>query len=311
MDILDFELAELVHDICECQALFATKRDVRLLVDIARGVPPHLTGDRGRLSQIIENLIGNSVKFTSSGEISLNIKLLEQNSLGARLRFEVVDSGMGISKKDLERLFQGYSQATPSISRQFGGTGLGLMISKQLVKLMGGTIGATSELGKGSIFWFEITLKEGVSSQQVLTLQKSSPTELRLVGSPQRILLVDDEPMNQLVAEIMLKELGYQADAVESGRAALEALRQHSYDLVLMDCQMPEMNGYETTKIIRTTSPDSYRDIVIIAMTASAIRGDREKCLESGMTDYLSKPVKLNELGKMLETFLAPKKGKL
>jgi PAS domain S-box-containing protein len=447
LESFDFDLATTVEDVADLLSVQAAARQLELLCDIDPAAPVLLRGDPGRLRQILMNLAGNAVKFTVSGEVSLWSRLVREDPDRVTLRFDVVDSGIGIAPEVLERLFAPFTQADTSTSRKYGGTGLGLSISKRLVEAMGGTIGAESELGKGSRFWFEVPFERSrsaaarpaeprfdgepvlvvgpeMTSRQVLTrllrnwncrpmeradlpevpslISKAAaggqPIRLVLVDLPGsgldaeaivqsirtlpqpvagvpvvlvssgvtlvetnrlkawgfdawlhkpvkrdqlreclgrflrpsthaetaartpatrdaaaaanagtlrkgRILLAEDNRTNQLVALKMLQRLGYTADAVMNGREAVAAIEAKPYDLVLMDCQMPEMDGFEATRRIRALDGRG-RQVTVVAMTANAMKGDREMCLSAGMNDYVAKPVVIETLGRVLQHWL-------
>jgi len=262
-------------------------------------VPRQVLGDQGRLKQILVNLLGNAVKFTEKGEISATVST-SGPSRGRHgleeIMFAVKDTGIGISKEHMARLFQSFSQADPSTTRKYGGTGLGLVISKNLAERMGGRIWAESETGKGSVFYFTIKARAspGLLPASPEDMLPEPLAEFDGQGKPDlRILLAEDNAVNQMVALRMLERLGYRADTAVNGQEVLEALQNRSYDIVLMDVQMPEMDGLEAARRIRSSkSGQPY----IIAMTAHAMKGDREVCMEAGMNDYVSKPVRMEEL---------------
>ncbi len=446
LEILDFDLRATLEDTSELLAVKAQEKELEFIDDFDPDVPSLLQGDPGRLRQIISNLAGNAIKFTSEGEVSVSVVLQKEDEEKATLRFSIKDTGIGIPKERQEALFQPFTQADGSTTRKFGGTGLGLTISKQLVEKMGGRIGINSQEGKGAEFWFTAAFKKqtGVTqhsfeiSQDIrdkrilivddndtnrrvlertleswgcrhdqaagghaalLKLQlgaaEKDPFEIAIIdmlmpgmdgetlgmeikddpdlyGAPLlvmltsagqrgdgarlkqigfstyltkpikqsqlfdalmmalnkkyskristreslvtrhritedrkskvRILLAEDNITNQMVAIAILKKLGYYADAVANGLEAVNALETIPYDMILMDCQMPEMDGYEATAMIRSKfSAVKNHDISIIAMTANALKGDREKCLEAGMDDYVTKPVKPEELLEAIE----------
>ena len=260
------------------------------------------------MGQILTNLIGNAIKFTHQGEISLRTTLSNDNDGVATVLFEVQDSGIGIPAARLDAVFDSFTQASGSISRKYGGTGLGLAICKQLVELMGGRIGVRSEVGKGSTFWFTARFKKQGDGVLVFSEQgqdsKAEVIDLTMIKCS-RVLLAEDNMINQKVVLHMLDKLGCITDTVTNGDGAVKALEMNEYDLVLMDCQMPEMDGFEaTTKVRAVDSNVKNRKIPIIALTANAMKGDKEKCIQAGMDDYLSKPLRKDELVKVLSKWL-------
>jgi PAS domain S-box-containing protein len=307
IETLDFDLEALVDDTMQMLAPTAREKNVRIEHSIAPEVPEFLSGDAGRLRQVLTNLGGNAVKFTPSGEVVVSVSLAEETEETATIRFEVRDTGIGIPEGKIRMLFSPFTQVDGSTTRKYGGTGLGLSISKRLVELMGGTIGVESTEGKGSTFWFTVVLRKWDRVGMTKTAEGHMRPDLapEATRRPGRILLVEDNATNQVVAVAILKKLGHRVDVAENGSEAIKALRSMSYDLVLMDCQMPEMDGYEATKRIRSgEAGSSNATIPIIAMTARAMQGDREKCLDAGMDDYLAKPISASSLSKALEKWL-------
>ncbi|HEX4139410.1 MAG TPA: response regulator, partial [Candidatus Methylacidiphilales bacterium] len=446
LEITDFDLRESIDSTMDLLAAQAHSKGLELAAFIRPEVPLELRGDPGRLRQVVNNLVGNAVKFTAQGEVVVTVSRVSETPTHARLRFEVRDTGIGIDEKGQQRLFKAFSQADGSTTRKYGGTGLGLAISKKLVEMMSGQIGVKSDMGKGSTFFFEaefekqtIALKSVVhqdlsglhvlvvddnatnreildhhtrmwkmrtslaeSGEQALAMLREAankdPFELAILDmqmpemdglmlgetiksepaiasvrlimltslgnqmdaesmkkggieacvlkpvkqsrlfnriaevmaghrplsrkktqtatltmknviaapsltkKPTRILLAEDNIINQKVAIGLLNNIGYSADVANNGLEVLAALDLRPYDLILMDCQMPELDGYETTGRIRQRS--DVKGIRIIAMTANAMRGESEKCLEAGMDDYLSKPVRLETLRDMLSRWM-------
>ncbi len=254
-------------------------------------MPTHLLGDGGRLRQVLVNLIGNAVKFSTQGEVVLHVATEADSPERATLRFRITDSGIGIPPEVQARLFQAFTQADESTTRKHGGTGLGLAICKQLVTQMDGEIGVESSPGNGSTFWFTITL----AKQEKGTVPSPEPAAASAVVSRGgdlahgRVLVAEDNPVNQRIITHLLGKLGYTADLVSDGLEVLEALRHVAYDVILMDCRMPKLDGFETTALIRAQGgPQPH----IIALTANAMRGDKEACLAAGMDGYVSKPVR-------------------
>ena len=441
---LDFELRTAVEDVLELLAELAHRKGLELACLMHAEVPAWVTGDPGRVRQILTNLVGNAVKFTAAGEVVVQVKLAEETADTVVLHFEVADTGIGIPPEVQVRLFQPFSQGDGSTARKYGGTGLGLAISRQLVELMDGTIGVASTPGQGSTFWFSVRLHrcatpsatvcpdlqvlrgvrvlcvdDNATNRTILTQQllawgmqaesvtdgpmvlaylrdareqgkpcslaildmqmpgidglelarrikadpelagvrlvllssvgrrgqgkeaqhagvaayltkpvrqsqlldclatvmgsvATSPTNLvtryRLAEAEMqtraRILLVEDNVVNQRVAVRMLEKLGCRVDVAANGREAIEVLTRIAYDLVFMDCQMPEIDGYEATAIIRRQETQSGAHVPIVAVTANAMQGDRERCTAAGMDDYVSKPVKSPELAAMLQKWL-------
>lgn len=259
-------------------------------------IPLELIGDQFRLNQIMTNLIGNAIKFTDQGTISLKINLENQSKKHIKLRFFIKDTGIGITSEDQKKLFQSFFQADASSTRRYGGTGLGLAISKQLVELMGGEIGVKSLLNQGSTFWFTAVFERGqYYTSELIEQTETAISELETKAN--KLLLVEDNRVNQKVITQQLKSLGYEVDCVNNGQEALEIMDQISYRVVLMDCQMPILDGYKTTQIIREKEDeDAEQHTIIIGLTASAMKTDKEKCLAIGMDDYISKPASLKEL---------------
>jgi signal transduction histidine kinase/ligand-binding sensor domain-containing protein/CheY-like chemotaxis protein len=280
----------------------AMQSGLRLVYRIEPEVPPEIEGDELRLRQILMNLVSNAVKFTHGGEIILTVRLLREDSLGVLLLgFEVKDTGIGIPEEKIGMLFKSFSQVDSSTTRKYGGTGLGLAISEKLVNLMGGQITVKSKLGEGTVFSFSILSRAG-QIKPVQLPEKAGEREQMSVefasSYPLRILVAEDNVINQHLINQILSNLGYAADCVENGVLAIDAAREKEYDLVLMDVQMPEMDGLEATRYIRQRSG---RQPVVVALTANAMRGDREDCLNAGMDDYISKPVRLDELMRLLK----------
>ena len=314
----EFDLHALVEDVAELFAPSAHRKGLELAVSISDQVPATLQGDPGRLRQVLSNLVGNAIKFTENGEVVIKVDCDQDTDGDATLGFSIHDTGIGIGEEEQKCLFLPFSQADETTTRKFGGTGLGLAISKKLVELMDGSIELESESGKGSTFRFSCRMeKSGALSIESNPDIRKFPTAQRISeavttskesGSKgdYRILLAEDNPINQEVTLGTLKRLGHEADLAENGRQALDMWEKHPYDLILMDCQMPEMDGYQTTEAIRRSELDKEDRIPIIALTAHALKGDREKCLAAGMDDFLPKPFKRQQLLDILQKWIGP-----
>jgi signal transduction histidine kinase/HPt (histidine-containing phosphotransfer) domain-containing protein/ActR/RegA family two-component response regulator len=289
-----FELAAVVDESLEMIASLASRQGLTLHHTIEPGVPEALVGDGARTRQVLVNLLGNAVKFTPWGEVRLTVSAHRLEDGRWEICFAVADTGIGIATPDLDRLFVAFQQLEGSLSRRRGGTGLGLAISKRLVGMMGGRIWAESTLGKGSTFRFTIVGEAAAVPRHRPAAPPGSGRDLARLH-PLRILLAEDHPVNQQVILGLLGLLGYQADLARDGREALNAFAREHYDVVLMDIQMPEIDGLEVTRRLRRDLPAECQPRVI-AMTAHAMSEDRERCLEAGMDGYLSKPVQIADL---------------
>ena len=306
---LDFDLPTTVAD---CVALLAPKaqaKQIALNFPSLENLHGKLVGDPSRLRQILLNLIGNAIKFTDTGEVALEISPIRETETQVELNFSVRDTGIGISEEAEKNLFQSFSQAEASTTRRFGGTGLGLAISRKLVELMGGNIGVKSVVGKGSTFWFTLPLARQKTSAMAMPLPVKAPSRTPAHANQVRIILAEDNKVNQLVGLKQLKKLGYtNICATANGIEAVAAWQHDPNSIILMDCQMPEMDGYEATQKIRELEAlKALPRTLIIAMTANAMQGDRELCLAAGMDDYISKPVEVDQLkGALEKTVLQP-----
>lgn len=316
----DFELRPLVFSIMNLLKESAASKNIELITNIHPATPIYVVSDPMRLRQILLNLLSNAIKFTDHGSVSLKVIPIGTHERDLFLRFEVRDTGVGIPARAQHRLFQAFSQVDGSTTRRYSGTGLGLAISRQLANLLGGNIDFTSEEGKGSVFWVNIGVRlsdgkravadislQGLPAVPDLTLSAGGVLAAQQERSAPlaRILLVEDHMVNQKVALAMLRKTpGLEVDCAVNGRDALAAAQKQRYDLVLMDCQMPEMDGYEATRQIRKLADDFYQALPVIALTANSMMGDDEKCYMAGMNDYLSKPIRIHELQNMLRKWL-------
>ena len=305
LESVEFNLRELVDDVGTLLLTQVEQKGLSLKVDGSADLPILVQGDPGRLRQILTNLVGNAIKFTESGSVIIQSRVLRQQSNTIKLRFEVTDTGIGITPEAQAKIFESFAQADNSTTRRYGGTGLGLAICKRLVALMEGDIGVISEPGNGTQVWFTVTMNK-VAEQTVVAVNHTARSDQLLTKLNGRVLIAEDNPVNQLVTQKMLSHLGCEFKIVATGREVLQALAGSAFDLVLMDCQMPELDGFETTKHIRQqeklNQPSSH--LTIIALTANAMAGDREKCLVAGMDDYLNKPFKQDQLATVLGRWL-------
>jgi CheY-like chemotaxis protein len=287
-------ISSLMANVGSILAERVKSKDIRLLIQ-TESLPTNLRGDPTRLQQALLNYAGNAVKFTEKGTVTLRVHLQEETPDSVVVRFEVQDTGIGIAPEAMPRLFGAFEQADNSMTRKYGGTGLGLAITRRLAGLMGGEVGVESTPGVGSTFWFSAKLKKG--SEEAATQSASSvdaETLIRQRYSGSRILVVDDEPMNRLVAQLQLEAVGLVVDTAEDGAEAVTLAQEMGYLGIFMDMQMPKVNGLEATREIRELP--GYRHIPIIAMTANAFAEDKVLCLKAGMNDFLIKPFSHDEL---------------
>ena len=304
-----FDIHRAIRELAKPYELQTKAKNLDLHLELDDNVPQHVISDYIKIQQIMRNLVGNAVKFTEKGSVTISIAVHEDpfDDRDPELRFCVKDTGIGVPDDRLDEIFNKFTQADASTTRKYGGTGLGLTITKQLVELMGGHIGVESDIGKGTSFYFLLPLEvaeEGVSPVNFETdLSDNAPKNMENYGEAS-LLVVDDHPVNRMFAQKLLKKMGFShIDLAENGVQALEKATQKPYAIILMDCQMPEMDGYEATQKIRDIETEGQH-IPIIAVTANAMVGDREKCLNAGMDDYLSKPLKKDALTDMLNKWL-------
>ncbi|MGZ5158198.1 MAG: ATP-binding protein [Caldimonas sp.] len=292
----DIDLRGLVTEAVDLMAASARDKPITLSCTVSPRVPERMQADPVRLRQLLVNVLHNAVKFTEGGRIELEVTVLDDPGDAMRLRFEVRDTGIGIAKDNLDSVFDAFTQVDASSTRRHGGSGLGLAIVKELAQLMGGKVGVESRLGEGSVFWVELILKKAAAATG-----PGEPASGWDRGLAARVLLAEDDAVNQMVVEEMLKKLGCVVDVVGDGEAARAAAARSRYDLIFMDCHMPVMDGYEATRRIREDERASGAHTPIVALTADALAGDRERCLESGMDDYMTKPVSSALLAAALE----------
>lgn len=303
-----FEPGSVLDQVCALLAVQARPKGLQLTASLDAAVPRVLIGDGARLRQVITNLVGNAIKFTDRGEVSIRMEVEREAAGISVIRAAIRDTGIGIAPEHRTRLFESFTQADTSTTRRYGGTGLGLAISRQLIELMGGHIGFDTEVGRGSTFWFTVPLRKAAGAHVSSTegdLRSLNAALSEADRSGVRILLAEDNEVNRRIALRMLEKSGFQAEAVENGRQAVDAVASGCYDLVLMDVHMPEMDGFAATAAIRSREGEA-RHTPIIAMTARAMSGDREKCLAAGMDDYVSKPVRLEDLRRAVIRWSAP-----
>lgn len=302
----DLEVFSCVKDLIVLLDQRAKENRVKLSFSIENEVPRWIKSDDTKIKQILLNLLGNAIKFTKEGSVHLNVKLVSAFKNHNVLQFSVTDTGLGISAENQDKLFKSFSQVDGNTTKKFGGTGLGLAITKGLIELLGGQIQVRSELGKGSTFFFEIP----VLVSEVKAYQSDNFTvsydRIREKGAQLKILIAEDNRVNQMVLLGYLKKLGLSADVAANGFEVLEFIKQHTYDIILMDCQMPEMDGFEATRLVKqklgTKAP------VIYAATASSLEEDKRKCSEAGMDGLISKPINVSELAQVFSDFLGKDK---
>jgi signal transduction histidine kinase/ActR/RegA family two-component response regulator len=303
-----FNIEHLVHEVVGLFQPEAKRRELVLSLEYPDGLPSDVIGDSAKVRQVLLNLVGNALTYTDTGSVTVRVYHSRQEEHVLDLRFEVCDTGRGIPVEKQQAIFEAFEQG--SLTHE-GGTGLGLTIAKSYIEAMGGRIGLESSVGKGSTFWFELTLRKDKGSHRAQTAYPApqslpnghspAPQKIATNGHPIRVLVVEDNRTNQILTTALLQRLGLECELVASGQEALTRLTDSAFNLVLMDCQMPGMDGYETSRAIRSLPVPYAQTIPIVALTAFAMAGDKEKCLENGMNDYVSKPIQ----PEMLRTVIA------
>ena len=303
LEKISFNFRDIVHEVVNLFSIGAKQKGLCIKLNIDHNIPKHIIGDSVRLRQVLSNLVGNGIKFTAQGEININVTIEEQCKEKVKLRFVVNDTGIGIAENELEKLFKRFSQVDDSNTRKFGGTGLGLAISKKLIEIMDGEIGVESKENVGSSFFFtalfglqqvETDIEDGIYHEP---LQYNNP-------GLKKVLLAEDDQVSRNMVTIILEKNGFEVIAVENGKEAISAFEKADFHIILMDINMPFLDGYATTRMIRLKEKHKKISTPIIAMTAYALKGDKEKCLEAGMVDYISKPIDINELRDVINKWL-------
>ncbi|MCK9216657.1 MAG: ATP-binding protein [Firmicutes bacterium] len=300
---VEFDFKALMEKVLKAHYYLAREKQIELTYQLPIEIPLSIIGDPNRLQQILNNLINNAIKFTNKGYVRLIVKEKERTDSDIELKFLVIDTGIGISKDEMKRIFDSFSQVDGSHTREHGGTGLGLVISRQLIEMMGSKLSVESEKGKGSTFSFVLRFKTG--GGKGLIRENKETRGFERTKKEARILLVEDDKINQIVIGRMLKEIGYKFDIVDNGNDALKAMEQNKYDLCLMDIQMPGLDGIRTTANIRQKQKAKESYIPIVAVTAHALHGDKERFLAAGMDDYLAKPFQMHDLFITLEKLIS------
>lgn len=297
-----FNFNELIQEVITMLGVRVVKEEVTLSSEIDPELPNELFGDELRLKQILINLVNNAIKFTKKGHVKIVVKILNEDSDTIKLRIEVIDTGIGISKEGIKKLFNEFSQAEEFVYRKFGGTGLGLMISKKLTELMGGEIGVESELNNGSVFWIELGFLKKIAKEKNNNINSiNSMGDMDTSTRKLKILVAEDNMINQKVAMINLRQLGHDVEIAVNGQMAVDMFKKGKYDIILMDIQMPILDGLEATLAIRKhESENNLPQTRIVAITANAMKEDRDSCFEVGMNDYITKPFRSEELIRIL-----------
>ena len=294
----EFNIEEVINEVMKMIEFNVSDKDVEISSELKKNIPKIVYGDKLRLTQVLVNLINNALKFTKKGSVKVIIEKFDQDIDSLRLKFSVIDTGEGVSFEERDKLFRDFSQANDSITRKYGGTGLGLSICKQLVTMMGGEIGLESEKGKGSNFWFTIVF-DRTKDIEIDTPKTpiSIQTDIKQDKKVLSVLLVEDNLLNQKFATAILKKTGHKVDIAENGKIGVDFFKKNKYDIVLMDIQMPVMDGMEATRNIRIyENENNLQRTKIVAVTAYAMKGDKDRFISAGIDEYLAKPYKANDL---------------
>lgn len=298
-----FDLRALVTEAAELMATTARGKPVTLDCTLSESLPDRVEGDPIRIRQVLVNLLHNAVKFTERGRIGVAVIVLEDSDDAVRLLFEVRDTGIGLAEDQFDSVFDAFTQVDASSTRRHGGSGLGLAIVKELAELMGGQVGVDSRLDEGSTFWFEVSLTKGRAFDDAPAPELVSPLVLSA-----HVLVAEDDAVNRLVVSEMLESLGCVVDVAEDGQVACAAAAGQRFDLIFMDCHMPGIDGFEATRCIREEERSRGAHVPIVALTADALAGDRERCLASGMDDYMTKPVSTAQLAAAVQRWVAARR---
>ncbi|WP_445664957.1 response regulator [Fodinibius sp. AD559] len=301
IEYIPFKIQELIEEVVEMITFSSDEKGLSIKYSIDDDIPNRLLGDPTRLRQVLLNYGSNAVKFTDEGYVSFEADLIEASGKERIIRFTVSDTGIGIPEEKQSEIFSSFSQADSSTTRKFGGTGLGLAICRQLAELMDGEVGLESEEGEGSNFYFTVPLKKIETDKKTDSDSQNKEKKLEAIDKSLRILVAEDNKVNQMVTTKMLEKEGFVVDIVETGAEAIESMKKNKYDLILMDIQMPEMDGYEATEEIRKIEKGTDKHMPVIALTASAMEKDRKLCLQAGMDDYIAKPVDKQDLIKTIK----------
>ncbi|MDN3579832.1 ATP-binding protein [Mucilaginibacter flavus] len=298
---VDFSVTDLIKNIRLSLLQKANEKNIQIKLMMDQDLPNALIGDPVRLGQILTNLISNAVKFTHKGKVTITASLIHSNEDTSAIDFEIADTGIGIMPDKIEHIFESFSQASSDTTRKYGGTGLGLTITKRLLQLLGSDIHLKSEYGKGSVFSFNLTFK---NSKKRLSSTSDSDEFYALKSlKGTRLLIAEDNQINVILAKQFMKQWEVECDVAENGEIALMLVKTHDYDMILMDLQMPEMDGYQTTSAIRELPGDKYKNLPIIALTASAMLDIQDMAFTVGMNDYISKPFNPNELHRKIALY--------
>lgn len=303
LETMPFKMEEMINELTDEMRHKATEKRIHLSSFVDKKIPEVILGDGKRLNKVLANLLSNAIKFTDAGEVNISVIIINDKPHYIELEFSIKDTGIGIPEEQQGKIFESFEQVNSSSERKFGGTGLGLSIVRQLVELQGGKVFVNSTPGRGSEFYFRLSfLKAKTDRNEQLNPDKIRPGGLADTEKGEgKILIVDDNLMNRMLVVKVLQKKGYETDTAENGKIAVFKVENHEYDMVLMDLQMPEMDGYEATRLIRARK-DNKKDIPIIAMTAHAMKGEKERCMEMGMDGFIPKPFYPEELyGKINE----------
>jgi CheY-like chemotaxis protein/two-component sensor histidine kinase len=304
-EMIPFNLSDLCKNLIFTLQYRSSEKNIHLISSISENIPSVLLGDPVRLNQVLLNLAGNAIKFTEKGEIRITVTLLRDDGKNIRLLFSVQDTGIGIPTNKLDKIFESFTQVNATTTRKYGGTGLGLTIAKQIIEQQGGTISVSSKVNEGSTFSFILDFKKTNKKAKEIKEQKTSGYQNQLTDlSRVSILIVDDNRVNQRVAALTLKKWNIKVDVADDARSAIKKLETTAFNIILMDIAMPEMDGIEATAYIRQQMPEPICNTPIIAMTASALIGEEEKCISAGMNDYISKPFNPSDLFLKIERLI-------